>query len=95
MEALSTPATPPKSGLFDEVLRLDMCFALGYCKPSPAFQFGINEKAFGTPGAGGSFCFADPEIGLGFAYAMTNMGFYVFNDPREKKLRDAVYACLK
>jgi CubicO group peptidase (beta-lactamase class C family) len=94
MEALMTPATPPLSGLYDEVLHLETSFALGYSKPSPAFRFGTNEKSFGTPGAGGSFCFADPEIGLSFAYAMTNMGFYIFDDPREKALRDAVYDCL-
>ena len=94
MNALMSPASPPPGGLHDEVLFLDMCFALGYLKPSPAFRFGTNEKAFGTPGAGGSFCFADPEIKLSFAYAMTNMGFYIFNDPREEALRDAVYDCV-
>jgi len=94
MEALMTPATPPPAGLFDEVLRQDACFSLGYLKPSEIFRFGTNEKAFGTPGAGGSFCFADPEIKLSFAYAMTNMGFHIFNDPREEALRNAVYECV-
>jgi CubicO group peptidase (beta-lactamase class C family) len=94
LQELATPAAPPSSGTFDEVLKLDMSFSLGYCKPSPDFQFGSNEKAFGTPGAGGSFGFADPDAGIGFAYVMTNMGFHIFNDPREKILRDTVYECL-
>jgi CubicO group peptidase (beta-lactamase class C family) len=93
LQELATPAAPPSSGTFDEVLKLDMSFSLGYCKPSPDFRFGTNEKAFGTPGAGGSFGFADPDAGIGFAYVMTNMGFYIFNDPREKILRDTVYEC--
>jgi len=94
LQELATPAAPPSSGTFDEVLKLDMSFSLGYCKPSPDFQFGTNEKAFGTPGAGGSFGFADPDAGIGFAYVMTNMGFHIFNDPREEILRDTVYECL-
>ena len=38
----------------------------------------------GTPGAGGSFGFADPETGIGFAYTMNRMGLRLFDDPREE-----------
>jgi CubicO group peptidase (beta-lactamase class C family) len=94
LDALRQPATPPRDGLLDVVLGVETIFSLGYAKPFPAFRFGLNEEAFGTPGAGGSFCFADPAAQLGFAYAMNKTGFYLWDDPREKSLRDAVYNCL-
>jgi len=42
--------------------------SLGFMKPFPKFVFGSSEKAFGTPGLGGSFGFADPDTGIGFAF---------------------------
>ena len=57
-------------------------FSLGYLKPFPKFRFGSSDKAFGTPGAGGSFGFADPDTGIGFAYAMNRAGFHLYNDPQ-------------
>jgi CubicO group peptidase (beta-lactamase class C family) len=92
LEALVRPAAPPSGGLRDVVLRLDSVFSLGYVKPFPKFRFGASGgQAFGTPGAGGSFGFADPETGIGFAYAMNRSGFYLWDDPREVALRDALY----
>lgn len=95
LEALKAPPILPSGGTFDQVLKLDTAFSLGYSKPSPDFQFGSSDTAFGTPGAGGSFGFADPDTGTGFAYVMSKMGFYIFDDPREKILRDAVFECIK
>ncbi|MGO8946361.1 MAG: serine hydrolase domain-containing protein [Ktedonobacterales bacterium] len=92
--AMKQPAAPPRDGLLDMVLRVETIFSLGYAKPFPAFRFGLGEEAFGTPGAGGSFCFADPAAQIGFAYGMNKMGFYLWDDPREKSLRDAVYRCI-
>jgi len=94
LNALKQPATPPRDGLLDVVLGVETIFSLGYAKPFPSFRFGRGAQAFGTPGAGGSFCFADPEAEIGFAYAMNKTGFYLWDDPREKSLRDAVYRCL-
>ena len=94
LEELRTPARPPSLGTRDAVLLVDTRYAFGYLKPSPAFRFGRGEGAFGTMGAGGSFAFADPEAGVGFAYAMNRMGFHVWSDPRERALREALYRCL-
>jgi CubicO group peptidase (beta-lactamase class C family) len=94
LASLSHPATPPSSGRFDEVLRMDTTFSLGCCKPWPGFDFG-SPNAFGTPGAGGSMGLADPELELGFCYAMNRMGFHLFDDPRERALREAARSAAK
>lgn len=95
MKELMEPAATPPEGMLDKVLQIPTTFSLGYCKPSSAMQFGSSNKAFGTPGAGGSFGFADPGEGLGFAYAMNRSGFYLIDDPREVALRDAVYDSIR
>jgi CubicO group peptidase (beta-lactamase class C family) len=93
LEALVQPARPPRDGLHDQVLRVDTLFSLGYIKSFPRFRFGTAAgKAFGTPGAGGSFGFADPDAGIGFCYAMNRAGFHLFDDPREVSLRNALYS---
>lgn len=90
--ALEQPARPPSGGLRDVVLRLDSIFSLGYVKSFPKFRFGTAAgRAYGTPGAGGSFGFADPDTGIGFAYAMNRTGFKLWDDRREVALRDALY----
>ena len=90
---VSGAAVDPSGGLHDLVLQTETRFSLGYCKPWPGFEFG-TDTAFGTPGAGGSLGFADPERKLGFAYVMNKMDYYAFNDPREHALREAVFSCL-
>ena len=65
--------------------------SLGFLRPGPQLDWGSSRRAFGTPGAGGSFGFADPDGRLGYAYVMNNMEFHMFDDPREKALRDAVH----
>lgn len=95
LDALKRPAEPPGGGLFDVVLRTDTIFSLGYVKPFPRFRFGSRAGlAFGTPGAGGSFGFADPDTGVGFAYAMNRTGFRLWDDPRELALRQALYSAI-
>jgi len=89
---LSSAAQDPRQGRFDLVLRTESRFSLGYCKPWPGFEFG-SPRAFGTPGAGGSFGFADPDLGMGFAYVMNRMDYHLLSDPRELSLREAARSC--
>lgn len=92
MAAITSP--PNADNPVDAVFGLPAYYSLGFLRPGPDLQFGGSELAFGAPGAGGSFAFADPEAHLGFAYVMNRMDFYLADDPREKTLRDAVYACI-
>lgn len=50
---------------------------------------------FGTPGAGGSFGYADPANGLGYGYVTNWMGFNVWDDPRDLALRSALIGCVR
>ena len=95
LDALTKLAAPPSSGVRDMVLHTDTLFSLGYMKPFPSFRFGTSESAFGTPGLGGSFGYADPDARIGFAYAPNRLGFYMWDDSREKALRDTLASCLK
>jgi CubicO group peptidase (beta-lactamase class C family) len=79
----------------DEVMGEPSSMSLGFLRPGPQRIFGSSERAFGMPGAGGSFGFADPDARLGFAYVMNNMDYFIFDDPREKALRDAVHRAIR
>jgi CubicO group peptidase (beta-lactamase class C family) len=84
-------APPVVERPIDEVLGVPSYFSLGFLRPGPDVQFGSSPRAFGAPGAGGSFAFADPDARLGYAYVMNKMDFYLEGDPRDKALREAVY----
>lgn len=88
-------ATPVVAGAKDVVLGVPSYFSLGFLRPGPDIEFGSSPRAFGAPGAGGSFAFADPDAHLGYAYVMNKMDFYLSDDPREKALRDAIYRALR
>jgi CubicO group peptidase (beta-lactamase class C family) len=78
----------------DVVLGVPCFFSLGFLRPGPDVEFGSSRRAFGAPGAGGSFAFADPDARLGYAYVMNKMDYHMSDDPREKALRDAAYRAL-
>jgi CubicO group peptidase (beta-lactamase class C family) len=87
-------AAPASEHAKDVVMGVPAYYSLGFLRPGPNVLFGSSPRAFGTPGAGGSFAFADPDARLGYAYVMNKMDFYMFDDPREKALRDAVYRAI-
>jgi CubicO group peptidase (beta-lactamase class C family) len=94
LDELTRFPDPPELGWQDVVLKVETAFSLGYARPFGPFRFGSSERAFGHPGAGGSFAFADRDREVSFCYVMNRLGFYLNDDPREKSLRDALYACL-
>lgn len=89
--ALEAPPHRPAEGFRDEVLGFDSYFSLGFMKPDPEGGFGSSRRAYGMPGTGGSFAFADPDAGIGFAYATNRHGYHMKDDPREKGVREALY----
>lgn len=93
LDALVRPAQPPSGGLFDLVLRAEpTVFSLGYLKPAPEYPFGSSaDAAFGTPGNGGSFGFADPDTRIGYCYAPNRLGWGFPMDERDIAIREALY----
>jgi len=81
----------------DLVLQVSTRVGLGFMLPQdrPDAYFGRGRRAFGHPGAGGSFGFADPEHGVGFGYVMNRMGPHILLDPRAIALFESVYAALR
>ncbi len=79
----------------DVLLRARRTFALGFSRPVRGHWFGsAGGRAYGTPGLGGSFAFADPDARLGYAYTPNRLGIRLSDDPRETAVRGALYACL-
>lgn len=87
LRQLMAPPVPPRRGLPD-LLHL----SLGFTKPSPKNHFG-PPSAFGAPGAGGSFGFADPDNQIGYGYVPNGMVMSLV-DARDLALRTAMYAAI-
>ena len=94
LDLLAAPAIPPTRGFYDECLKGELQFSLGFMKPSPIWRFG-SARSFGSPGSGGSLGFADPAAGIGYAYVTSQMGTRLTGDPRDVALRDALYSALQ
>lgn len=58
---------------------------------NPVGVYGPGKKSFGHPGAGGSLGFADPELGLGFAFIPSAMHPGALPGQRTQKLVSALY----
>ncbi|NMN99488.1 serine hydrolase domain-containing protein [Antrihabitans stalactiti] len=79
----------------DAVLGIPTRYHLGLRKSTPTFQFGSRDnRAYGTPGLGGSIGFADPSTGIGFGYTMNRLGLAIVAEQRCEKLRGAVFDAL-
>ena len=91
LDALKKAAIPPTNGVRDKIMFVDTSFSLGFLKPASLTVFGSSDSAFGTPGVGGSFGFADPDTGVGYGYVMNKLGFHPVSDPRELALRHALF----
>ena len=93
LDLLAAPAIPPTNGFYDECLKGELQFSLGFMKPTALCSFG-SASSFGSPGAGGSLGFADPSAGIGYAYVTSQSGTRLNGDPRDVALRDALYAAV-
>jgi CubicO group peptidase (beta-lactamase class C family) len=94
LDLLAAPAIPPARGFYDECLKGEVQFSLGFMKPGVNWRFG-GARSFGSPGTGGALGFADPDAGIGYGYVTSRMGTVFTGDPRDVALRDALYAALK
>lgn len=86
---LMAPAVPPVHGFRDGCIKVEVRFSLGFMKPDTKNPF-AHPTSFGAAGTGGSFGFADPHAGIGYAYIPNQMGVHL-EDPREAALRRAMY----
>lgn len=77
----------------DQVLQMPGQWSCGFLKNAMGI-YGPGENAFGHSGWGGSFAFADPDKGIGFAYTMNRMGTDLIGDPRNMALLAALYEAL-
>jgi CubicO group peptidase (beta-lactamase class C family) len=95
LDLLAASAIPPARGFFDECLKGEVQFSLGFMKPCENWRFGSSGRSFGSPGSGGSLGYADPDFGLGYAYVTSQMGTTFTGDPRDIALRQALYSVLQ
>lgn len=92
--AVAAPRVLP-GGDRDAVMGVRSRWNLGFLRPGPDFAFCRSPRAFGMPGLGGSFAFADPDSGVAFAYTPNRLGVLPFDDRREAALRAAVRASIR
>lgn len=74
----------------DRVLLETTSFSAGFMT-NESGVYGPHPEAFGHPGAGGSLAFADPVLGLGFAFVPSAMHPGTLPGPRTRSLVAALY----
>jgi CubicO group peptidase (beta-lactamase class C family) len=88
-DTLAAMRTTSSSGP-DRVLVESTSFSAGFMTNDHGV-YGPASTAFGHPGAGGSLAFADPALGLGFAFIPSAMHSGALPGPRTRKLITALY----
>lgn len=86
-------ATREHSAGHDLIAQRKSRFGLGFQLTQPERPLGPNASAFGHFGAGGSLGFCDPDAEIAFGYVTNDMGPR-WQNPRNRALIEAVYACL-
>ena len=81
-------------GFYDECLKGEVQFSLGFMKPCENWRFG-GARSFGSPGTGGALGFADPDAEVGYGYVTSQMGMTFTGDARDIALREALYSALQ
>ncbi len=89
-EAIRAATRIQNAGSEDRVMKIPAPWACGFLRNAMQV-YGPNDNAFGHSGWGGSFAFADPDRGIGFAYTMNKMGSDLIGDPRAVALVTALY----
>ncbi len=77
----------------DLVLPFDLSWRAGVLGNSTGV-FGPSANALGHYGWGGACGFADPDLGLAFAYIPNRQSHHLIGDPRARALIEALYAAL-
>lgn len=90
LKELKAPPIAPLKGFRDVALKIDTCYSLGFSRSLPKHAFG-SPSAYGMPGTGGSFGFADPEYEIGYGYVLNGFGTSFPTDPRSDALCAAMY----
>jgi CubicO group peptidase (beta-lactamase class C family) len=91
LQELIAPAFPATHGFYDECLKGEAQFSLGFMKSDLGLQFG-GPGSFGHAGAGGSLGFADPQTQIGYGYIPNRKGVKIGGDPRDVAIREALYS---
>lgn len=93
LQALIAPAVAPINGFYDECMKGEVQFSLGFMKSGLSWSFG-GPGSFGMPGAGGSLGFADPEQQIGYGYIPNRKSVALTGDPRDVAIRRALYSVI-
>ncbi|MFZ0062684.1 MAG: serine hydrolase domain-containing protein [Pyrinomonadaceae bacterium] len=91
LQELIAPAIPATHGFYDECIKGEAQFSLGFMKSDSGLQFG-GPGSFGHAGAGGSLGFADPQTQIGYGYIPNRKGVKIGGDPRDVAIREALYS---
>lgn len=91
LQQLTASAIPAANGFYDECIKGEVEFSLGFMKSCPSWSFG-SPGSFGAPGAGGSLGFADPQAQIGYGYIPNRIGATLTGDARDAAIRKALYS---